>query len=115
MDLTWVSDQRGWALAAVPCVRGLCPRVTATGDGGRTWTALPPAALLQESPVAVTEPARDGAASCTEMTGGFARDHRGEHRTHSDRRNPAVRRQLVPAHVNVPFIGLILTFGGASG
>jgi hypothetical protein len=23
MDLTWVSDQRGWALAAVPCVRPL--------------------------------------------------------------------------------------------
>jgi photosystem II stability/assembly factor-like uncharacterized protein len=41
MDLTWVSDQRGWALAAVPCARGLCPRVAATRDGGRTWTALP--------------------------------------------------------------------------
>jgi photosystem II stability/assembly factor-like uncharacterized protein len=41
MDLTWVSDQRGWALAAAPCSRVLCPRVAATRDGGRTWTALP--------------------------------------------------------------------------
>src|SRR5260370_30077341 len=41
MDMTWVGDQRGWALAAAPCAGGLCPRVAATGDGGRTWTALP--------------------------------------------------------------------------
>jgi photosystem II stability/assembly factor-like uncharacterized protein len=41
MDLTWVGDQRGWALAAAPCSGGLCPRVAATRDGGRTWTALP--------------------------------------------------------------------------
>ncbi|HEV3289853.1 MAG TPA: sialidase family protein, partial [Streptosporangiaceae bacterium] len=41
MDLTWVSDQRGWALAAAPCGRDLCPRLAATTDGGRTWTALP--------------------------------------------------------------------------
>jgi photosystem II stability/assembly factor-like uncharacterized protein len=41
MDLTWVGDQRGWALAAAPCPGGLCPRVAATRDGGRTWTALP--------------------------------------------------------------------------
>jgi photosystem II stability/assembly factor-like uncharacterized protein len=41
MDLTWVSDQRGWALAAAPCGRGLCPRLAATTDGGRTWAALP--------------------------------------------------------------------------
>jgi len=41
MDLSWVSDQRGWALAAAPCARGLCPRVAVTRDGGRSWTALP--------------------------------------------------------------------------
>jgi photosystem II stability/assembly factor-like uncharacterized protein len=40
-DLTWVSDQRGWALSAAPCGRDLCPRLAATTDGGRTWTALP--------------------------------------------------------------------------
>ena len=44
MDLTWVSDQRGWALAAAPCGRDLCPRLAATTDGGRTWAALPDAA-----------------------------------------------------------------------
>jgi photosystem II stability/assembly factor-like uncharacterized protein len=41
MDLTWVSDQHGWALAAAPCGRELCPRLATTTDGGRTWTALP--------------------------------------------------------------------------
>ena len=41
MDLTWVSDKHGWALAAAPCGRYLCPRLATTTDGGRTWTALP--------------------------------------------------------------------------
>jgi photosystem II stability/assembly factor-like uncharacterized protein len=41
MDLTWVSARHGWALAAAPCTRGLCPRVATTGDGGRTWAILP--------------------------------------------------------------------------
>jgi photosystem II stability/assembly factor-like uncharacterized protein len=48
LDLTWVSDERGWALTAVPCRPGLCPRVAATTDGGRTWRALPaPPGLIQ--------------------------------------------------------------------
>ena len=52
MDLTWVSDQRGWALAAVPCASGLCPRVATTGDGGRTWVALPvPPGAIQNGAV----------------------------------------------------------------
>ncbi len=48
IDLTWVSDERGWALAAAPCGRDLCPRLAATTDGGRTWAALPapPAQVL---------------------------------------------------------------------
>ena len=41
MDLTWVSDRHGWALAAAPCGRNLCPRLATTTDGGRTWAALP--------------------------------------------------------------------------
>jgi hypothetical protein len=41
MDLTWVGDQHGWALAAAPCGRYLCPRLATTTDGGRIWTALP--------------------------------------------------------------------------
>src|SRR5258708_110910 len=40
VDLTWLSDRRGWALATAPCSSGMCPRVAATRDGGRSWTAL---------------------------------------------------------------------------
>ncbi len=40
VDLTWLSSQRGWALAAAPCSSGLCPRVAATRNGGRSWQAL---------------------------------------------------------------------------
>jgi len=40
VDLTWLSSERGWALAAAPCSSGLCPRVAATRNGGRSWTAL---------------------------------------------------------------------------
>jgi len=41
VDLTWVSDSMGWALAAVPCAGQLCPAVAETTDGGATWQALP--------------------------------------------------------------------------
>ncbi len=54
MDLTWVSGQQGWALAAAPCARGLCPQVARTGDGGRTWTQLPtPPGVIQDGAGAV--------------------------------------------------------------
>ena len=59
MDLTWVSDQRGWALAAAPCGRDLCPRLAATTDGGRTWAALPtpPGRVLDPSGLGGCAPA----------------------------------------------------------
>ena len=41
VDLTWVSDQRGWALAAAPCATGFCPRLASTRNGGHSWHALP--------------------------------------------------------------------------
>ena len=41
VDLTWVSDRRGWALAAAPCATGLCPRLASTRNGGHSWQALP--------------------------------------------------------------------------
>jgi len=41
IDLTWISDRRGWALAAAPCATGLCPRLASTRDGGHTWQMLP--------------------------------------------------------------------------
>ena len=49
MDLTWVSDEHGWALAAAPCGEGLCPRVATTGNGGQTWAPLPaPPGAIQD-------------------------------------------------------------------
>ena len=59
MDLTWVSDQHGWALAAAPCGRGLCPRLATTTDGGRSWTELP------APPGRVAGP--DGSADCVRV------------------------------------------------
>ena len=48
VDLTWVSDQIGWALSAVECASGLCPELASTIDGGKTWRQLPsPPALIQ--------------------------------------------------------------------
>ncbi len=41
VDLTWVTDSMGWALAAVPCAGQLCPAVAETTDGGLTWQGLP--------------------------------------------------------------------------
>jgi len=48
VDLTWVSDSMGWALAAVACAGQLCPAVAATTDGGVSWQPLPnpPVALF---------------------------------------------------------------------
>ncbi len=40
VDLSWLSGQRGWALIAAPCRRGLCPELARTTDGGRRWQAL---------------------------------------------------------------------------
>lgn len=41
VDLTWLSENMGWALAAAPCGHVLCPRIARTDDGGRRWTELP--------------------------------------------------------------------------
>ena len=40
VDLTWLSGERGWALVAAPCSSGMCSRVAATRNGGRSWTPL---------------------------------------------------------------------------
>jgi len=45
VDLTWVSDSMGWALAAVPCAGQLCSAVAATTNGGATWQRLPSPAV----------------------------------------------------------------------
>jgi photosystem II stability/assembly factor-like uncharacterized protein len=41
LDLTWISDQVGWALGRTSCAAGSCPRVYSTTDGGQTWHQLP--------------------------------------------------------------------------
>lgn len=52
VDLTWVSEQAGWALSAVECASGLCAELASTVDGGKTWRQLPsPPALIQSGPV----------------------------------------------------------------
>ena len=52
VDLTWVSDQTGWALSAVGCASGLCAEVASTINGGKTWRPLPaPPALIQTGTV----------------------------------------------------------------
>lgn len=46
-DLTWVSTRTGWALAGVPCSRGLCAEIAHTVDGGQHWMRMPaPTAYL---------------------------------------------------------------------
>jgi photosystem II stability/assembly factor-like uncharacterized protein len=41
VDLSWLNATTGWALAAEPCARTLCPRLARTDNGGRNWTELP--------------------------------------------------------------------------
>ena len=41
MDLTWVSDQQGWALATTPTCAGVtCVAVLRTTNGGQSWANL---------------------------------------------------------------------------
>ena len=52
VDLTWVSDQTGWALSAAVCASGLCAELASTIDGGKTWRQLPsPPALIPSGTV----------------------------------------------------------------
>jgi photosystem II stability/assembly factor-like uncharacterized protein len=52
MDLTWISDRTGWALAGAPCALRLCPMLARTKDGGRTWHLLPaPPGFIQSDRV----------------------------------------------------------------
>ncbi len=47
-DLSWVSDDQGWALGSAPCAHPPCTSVVHTLDGGRTWAGLPaPVAYLE--------------------------------------------------------------------
>jgi photosystem II stability/assembly factor-like uncharacterized protein len=41
VDLTWISNSRGWALVSVPCPAGTCAMILFTSDGGQTWAHAP--------------------------------------------------------------------------
>src|ERR1700730_9313349 len=42
LDLTWISNDRGWALASMPCPTGTRGVILATTDGGVTWAPSGP-------------------------------------------------------------------------
>lgn len=46
-DLTWVSNDLGWALGTAPCGNPPCTSILRTRDGGRSWVGIPaPRAFL---------------------------------------------------------------------
>ena len=51
-DLTWISQDEGWALGTAPCSTAPCTSIVHTLDGGQTWGGLPaPSAFLAQSDV----------------------------------------------------------------
>jgi photosystem II stability/assembly factor-like uncharacterized protein len=48
-DLTWVSNDLGWALGSAPCGNPPCTSILRTQDGGKSWVGIPaPRAFLTE-------------------------------------------------------------------
>lgn len=48
-DLTWVSQDEGWALGTAPCSTAPCTSIVHTLDGGQSWGGLPaPKAYLAD-------------------------------------------------------------------
>ncbi|MBJ7609595.1 MAG: hypothetical protein JF887_09245 [Candidatus Dormibacteraeota bacterium] len=41
IDLTWISDQLGWALSNTGCGASLCRSLASTSDGGQSWHQMP--------------------------------------------------------------------------
>lgn len=49
-DLTWVSNDDGWALGTAPCGNPPCTSILRTTDGGKSWIGIPaPRAELTET------------------------------------------------------------------
>jgi photosystem II stability/assembly factor-like uncharacterized protein len=50
VDLTWVSNDLGWALGTAPCNNQPCTSIVRTRDGGKSWVGIPaPRAELIET------------------------------------------------------------------
>lgn len=51
LDLSWISEQTGWALGEAPCGVGVCAVLYGTDDGGHTWQRLadPPVSVPSAS------------------------------------------------------------------
>lgn len=49
VDLTWVSNDLGWALGTAPCNNRPCTSIVRTRDGGKSWVGIPapPAELIE--------------------------------------------------------------------
>jgi len=49
-DLTWVSNDLGWALGSAPCGNPPCTSILRTRDGGKSWVGIPaPRAFLTQA------------------------------------------------------------------
>jgi photosystem II stability/assembly factor-like uncharacterized protein len=59
LDLTWISDQDGWALGRTGCGAAFCAQVFNTNDGGTTWRQLP------DPPAAAAAPPGQGGVQST--------------------------------------------------
>jgi photosystem II stability/assembly factor-like uncharacterized protein len=50
VDLTWVSNDMGFALGTAPCNTAPCTSIVRTVDGGKSWVGLPaPKAMLSQT------------------------------------------------------------------
>jgi len=50
VDLSWISNQDGWALGTAPCAVAPCTSIVRTSDGGRSWVGIPaPKARLSQT------------------------------------------------------------------
>jgi hypothetical protein len=50
VDLTWVSNDIGFALGTAPCATAPCTSIVRTVDGGKSWVGLPaPKAMLSQT------------------------------------------------------------------
>jgi photosystem II stability/assembly factor-like uncharacterized protein len=57
LDLTWISDQQGWALTVSSCGQASCAALFSTADGGLTWQRLADPPVTSASGQTTCQPA----------------------------------------------------------